>query len=216
MKSIIILVFSLISTILYSQKLTTEYYSKDWVKIKSNKGYYKREITTINDSLFEVKDFVKGKLQMTGSYTSIEASTPHGMFHFFDKKGNLIAKEIYSNGEPTGNPERCNPNCKPLLTNDYNFSYTVLNDSERTNVLYDASNPNVPQYPGGNQAFRIDLVNNIYYSRLARKQRIQGSVYVTIVLNNKSVIQDIYISKSVNPILDTLNPQAKIWKNREA
>jgi antitoxin component YwqK of YwqJK toxin-antitoxin module len=85
-----------------AQKIDTIYYDANWI-ISSCKNYkYYRLYTQIHD-LVQVTDYYKnGKIQMTGSYKSIEFKDRTGPFFYYDEKARLTKLTIY---EPLNYPD---------------------------------------------------------------------------------------------------------------
>ena len=61
---------------------------------------------------------------------------------------------------------------------------------------------NRPEFPGGMRALSNFLVQNIIYPDLAEKQRIEGKVIVQFKVTKNGDISNIFIKKSINPLLD--------------
>ena len=100
---------------------------------------------------------------------------------------------------------------KPNLTKEIGSNtHVVINDTTAlheinpTNFinLEDHSEPLVfvteyPEYPGG-EAERLDfLKNNIVYPEIAKQTGIQGTVYVSFVVNKNGSISDISIERGI-------------------
>ncbi len=67
----------------------------------------------------------------------------------------------------------------------------------------DTLKPDVfPMYPNGQEGLVKDVSKNIKYPASARKQGIQGKVYVTFVVNKNGIIEKIEIVKRADPVLD--------------
>lgn len=58
------------------------------------------------------------------------------------------------------------------------------------------------RYPGGEEAMVKYLKNNTIYPKKARKNGIEGAVYVRFVVNKNGEIVKLKIAKSVHPLLD--------------
>lgn len=74
----------------------------------------------------------------------------------------------------------------------------------------------MPEYPGGEEAFRKDLATTVKYPEDAKKEGISGKVYVTFVVNEEGKVEDAKIARGVHPSLDkealrAVN-QLKTWK----
>lgn len=60
----------------------------------------------------------------------------------------------------------------------------------------------MPEYPGGDEALKKDLIGAIKYPEEAKKAGIQGKVYVTFVVDEQGKVTNAKIARSVDPALD--------------
>ena len=60
----------------------------------------------------------------------------------------------------------------------------------------------MPEYPGGQVALRTFLAQNVKYPEIAVKNKIQGKVYVTFVVNKDGSVSSAKIARGVDPSLD--------------
>lgn len=60
----------------------------------------------------------------------------------------------------------------------------------------------LPEFPGGMSAFVKWLTDNLRYPPVAQRQKIQGRVVISFVINRDGSICDLKVTHSVNPILD--------------
>lgn len=60
----------------------------------------------------------------------------------------------------------------------------------------------LPEFPGGMSAYVKWLTDNLKYPYAAQKQKIEGRVVVSFVINRDGSLTDIKITKSANPLLD--------------
>lgn len=60
----------------------------------------------------------------------------------------------------------------------------------------------MPKYPGGEEALRVDIAKTVKYPEEAVKKGIQGKVYVTFVVNEQGKVVDSKIARGVAPSLD--------------
>lgn len=60
----------------------------------------------------------------------------------------------------------------------------------------------MPEYPGGETALMNDLIGAIKYPEVARKNGIQGKVYVTFVVDEQGKVTNAKIERGVEPSLD--------------
>ena len=59
-----------------------------------------------------------------------------------------------------------------------------------------------PQFPGGNEARVRYLMENIHYPKEAKEKHMQGTVYVTFVIEKDGSITNVKVLKGVCPSLD--------------
>lgn len=59
-----------------------------------------------------------------------------------------------------------------------------------------------PKYPGGDKAFQKYLKQTLVYPLAAKKQHIEGKVFVSFVVDTVGNISDIKVVRSVHPLLD--------------
>lgn len=60
----------------------------------------------------------------------------------------------------------------------------------------------LPEFPGGMVELMKWITKNLKYPYLAQKQKIEGQVKVTFIINRDGSIGDIKVVKSVHPLLD--------------
>lgn len=60
----------------------------------------------------------------------------------------------------------------------------------------------LPEFPGGMVELMKWITKNLKYPYLAQKQKIEGRVVVTFIINRDGSIADIKVVKSVHPLLD--------------
>ena len=60
----------------------------------------------------------------------------------------------------------------------------------------------MPVFPGGEAALREFMVKNITYPEQAKKDTIQGKVYVTFVIDAAGKVGDVKVVRGVHPLLD--------------
>ena len=78
---------------------------------------------------------------------------------------------------------------------------------------------NMPEYPGGEDAFRKDIIEAIKYPDEAKKKNIKGKVFVSFVVNKEGKVENAKIERGVDPLLDKealrVIKQLKTWKPGE-
>lgn len=60
----------------------------------------------------------------------------------------------------------------------------------------------IPEFPGGWSAFMLWLTKNLKYPESARKNKIQGTVVVSFIVNKDGSIASTKVSTSADPVLD--------------
>jgi periplasmic protein TonB len=60
----------------------------------------------------------------------------------------------------------------------------------------------MPEYPGGEEALRIELAKMTVYPRLAQEAGIEGKVFVRFVVTEKGAVEQVSIARKVDPLLD--------------
>lgn len=60
----------------------------------------------------------------------------------------------------------------------------------------------MPEYPGGDKALRIYIAQNVKYPKDAKKEGIQGKVFVIFVVAKDGNTTDAKIARGVHPLLD--------------
>jgi len=61
---------------------------------------------------------------------------------------------------------------------------------------------NMPEFPGGEDAIRLFLAQNIKYPKQAIEKGITGMVYVSFIVNKKGYVKDVQLVKGVDKLLD--------------
>lgn len=61
---------------------------------------------------------------------------------------------------------------------------------------------NMPEYPGGNEAMFAFFAKNMKYPADAQKNKVQGRVFVTFVVERDGTITDVQVAKPTFPSLD--------------
>lgn len=100
-------------------------------------------------------------------------------------------------GTITGQP------ADPVLSGDEQLSGIILNQTPlpQEDPIFTVVEK-LPEYPGGNEAMGKFLADNIKYPENARKNGIQGKVFVTYVVEKSGKVTNIRVLKGVNEELD--------------
>ncbi|MDB4582546.1 energy transducer TonB [Draconibacterium sp.] len=83
------------------------------------------------------------------------------------------------------------------------FTYTVdaQNKVNEKSDVYRTVDE-MPVYPGGNDALRNFIAQNVTYPEKAKKEGIRGKVFVSFVINKKGEVSNAKIERGVSPELD--------------
>ncbi len=60
----------------------------------------------------------------------------------------------------------------------------------------------MPEFPGGMSALLRYIAKSVRYPVIAQENRVEGRVFVTFVVNSRGEVQDVEISRGVDPTLD--------------
>lgn len=85
-----------------------------------------------------------------------------------------------------------------ILTCAISFTVNAQNESDEVFTDYEIN----PEFPGGNDALVSFLKNNLKYPTECVRDSIEGRVLVNFVVGKDSIIRDVKVIRSVNPLLD--------------
>mgnify|MGYP002624049393 FL=1 len=85
-----------------------------------------------------------------------------------------------------------------LCSLNHNAVATTQPDGDDVYVIVE----NMPIFPGGEEALRNYVTNNIQYPEEAHKQGIQGRVFVCFIIGTNGAVQNVKVARSVHPLLD--------------
>jgi antitoxin component YwqK of YwqJK toxin-antitoxin module len=102
MKMFLILCFSLVTCLAFSQQKVS-YYDFRWKLTQPERARY-YAVTEKIDSLWSRKDYYVNEksLQMEGTFKDEACEVEHGFFHYFHSNGQLLSKGNYVNGKRNG------------------------------------------------------------------------------------------------------------------
>lgn len=60
----------------------------------------------------------------------------------------------------------------------------------------------MPEYPGGEEALKNFIAENISYPEQAKKNGVTGKVYISFIVNKAGEVQDARVVRGVHPELD--------------
>ncbi len=98
---------------------------------------------------------------------------------------------------------------KVSYTVPINFALDSESSEESKNSCQSSKNGDIffiveqmPLFPGGDEALRMFLADHLKYPEVAKKNGIQGKVYVTFVVDVDGSVTDTKIARGVDPALD--------------
>jgi periplasmic protein TonB len=92
------------------------------------------------------------------------------------------------------------PDHEIIIDHNYTVPELVEDEVQEMEIFIVVEEP--PRFPGGHEAINKFLVENIHYPQLARQQGIQGTVYITFVIDTVGSVKDARILRGVHFSLD--------------
>ena len=158
-----------------------------------NKARYEREVTSINDSTFKVVvKYLTGESFMTGIYADKDLQIGNGEFTYFYANGYKESEGRFKNGFKVGAWKRWNFEGKPKPDRFYPDEHFV-----KTNRT---SQP--AKFPGGMAALQILVRDSLNYPEQAKKEKVQGTVYVTFTIDATGEVSQPAVTDGVSAQLD--------------
>jgi protein TonB len=158
-----------------------------------NVARFVREITTINDSSYQVTvNYLTGESFMTGLYLDKDLDVAHGNFVYFYANGYKESEGRFKNGYKVGTWQRWNFEGKPKPDRFYPDE-----DFVKTNRT---SKP--AKFPGGMAALQVLVTDSLIYPEEAKNNKIEGTVYVTFTIDATGEVSQPQITDGVHQLLD--------------
>jgi len=136
-----------------------------------------------SDSLFLIKDYKNEILVSTGQSKNFYPLIKHGTFKNYFDNGQIKSIEQFENNKLLSN-ERWKENDKTDISNVFEYS----------DVL--------PNYKGSIEEYRKYISQNLRYPQDAKRQGIQGVVYVQFVVMENGELNGINLLRGINKALD--------------
>lgn len=156
------------------ENLTEIYYFKNdsTLIINNTTWYYKQQ----SDTLFSVYH-ISDSARTEGQVTKLIPFVKIGIFTF------------YYNNFP-----------KYFINYDKNSCISGIKTVNKGNIVFVAEQ--MPEFPGGEQALRQFIAENIKYPEISQECDIQGTVYVRFVVTKQGIVTNITIIRGVDRLLD--------------
>ncbi len=87
-----------------------------------------------------------------------------------------------------------------FLIGVFTFSANGQSNNKKGDVYYQVDE--MPEYPGGEEALKKFIADNIKYPEEARKNGITGKVYVSFIVDKTGEVRDAQVARGVDPSLD--------------
>lgn len=154
---------------------------------------YVRTISTDSSGAFVVRvDFKSGENMMTGRYLDKDLTLEDGEFRYFYANGIVESQGRFRNGAKVGTWKRWNYDGRPKPDRFY------PDENFRRSTRTTAS----AKYPGGMGALRKLVLDSLHYPLEARERKIEGTVYVTFVIDASGDVIQAEVSEGVHYLLD--------------
>jgi protein TonB len=76
-------------------------------------------------------------------------------------------------------------------------TYTPVEEAPKVEEVV-AYAEQMPTYPGGEEAMRADLAKAITYPEMEKENNVQGTVYVSFIVEKDGAINDVKVMREVN------------------
>ncbi|GAB4286678.1 MAG: hypothetical protein Kow0068_12270 [Marinilabiliales bacterium] len=171
------------------------YFDENWGQVFSkDDAHYYRYIDFEDDTTITVKDYyINGIMYMLGHYKSIKPEIKHGKFTFWHPNGVIMAQGEYSDNKKIGKWIEYDENGNIRSEQTFNKVPDVFKIVDE-----------MPQFPGGNDSLYKYLSEKIIYPESAKKNKIQGTVYVSFIIDETGVIKNIEIEKGIDKECDNI------------
>lgn len=154
---------------------------------------YIRQIFPESDSVFKVEiKYKTGELMMTGVYKDEALRVENGDFKYYYANGTVESEGKYKNGNKVGVWKRWSYDGSPRPDRQY-----ADENFKRTNRTTASA-----KFPGGISALQQMVNDSLQYPAEARERRIEGTVYVTFVIDASGDVRQPEISDGVHYLLD--------------
>ena len=90
------------------------------------------------------------------------------------------------------------------MSEDDNIDFSNIPEVEETeeDTVIFINVQQMPEFPGGMTALMRYIAKSIRYPVIAQENRVEGRIFVTFVVNIRGEVQNVAISRSIDPALD--------------
>ena len=185
-KSILTILISLGSIICYAQTTQIKYYNNEWLQkeVSAEKAKFLKTVTNNADGTIttEIKNIKKNEVIRSETYKGEE---PYGIWIYETGKG---TSSLDFNFPLNYTGEKCNDSIgvaiKDYFKDDDSLGYKA------------------PKIWGAETSFFQYIAHTIVFPDRAKEENIQGRVYVSLTITKEGVIENVYVKKGTNILLD--------------
>ena len=189
--------------------LKKEFLDSLWHVLPSATGArYRRETEYTDSTAGEVRDyFLSGQLQSQEKFENVRLRRPDGVSEYFDKTGMLLAHGEFSHGKRTGELLLYYPNGQLKRHERYTAAFTGSGecfalDGKPVPFFEFEIMPRYPAGDGGQQAIVQAIGQNFRYPKDARRQGIEGKVFVIFNVTETGTVADVKVTQPLFPSID--------------
>ncbi len=193
MRSFVLAIALISSSFAFSQSRTDLLDAQLNVVTDTASSKYVRQIFPESDSAYLVQiKYKSGELMMTGTYKDEFLKIENGDFKYFYANGLVESEGKYKNGNKVGVWKRWSYDGTPRPDRQY-----ADENFKRTNRTTASA-----KFPGGISALQQMVNDSLQYPAEARERKIEGTVYVTFVIDASGDVRQPEISDGVHYLLD--------------
>lgn len=193
MKSLLLAIALISSSFAFSQSRTDLLDAQLNVVADSSSAKFVRQIFPESDSVFKVQiKYKSGELMMIGVYKDANLRVENGDFKYYYANGIVESEGKYKNGNKVGVWKRWSYDGAQRPDRQY-----ADENFKRTNRTTASA-----KFPGGISALQQMVNDSLQYPAEARERRIEGTVYVTFVIDAAGDVRQPEISDGVHYLLD--------------
>ncbi len=198
-KTTFIFLLLLISGLCKSQEIISKEYYKDRFLTKTStekKGKFEYIVTQTEDGIIK-QELLKNKNKQKVWIKYFKKDIPSGKWQFYNKDGS-IRKELDYNFELKYNRSAV----KTHTWNDIVNSPQKIINSKNSGTRKPPQITSPAMFKGGDIELQIFIEKNLWYPESARKNKIEGLVFVTFNVDENGKINNIQVAKGISTCLD--------------
>lgn len=190
----LLVLFSLIMSVFAFSQTRVDYLDSQLNVVNDSvNSKYIRNTTAVNDSTYEVSiKYRTGELMMSGYYKDRSLRVEHGDFKYFYANGVVESQGKYHNGSKVGVWQRWS----------YDGSAKPNRQYQEADFKKSTRSTSAAKFPGGMEALQQMVNDSLQYPAEAVDRNIEGTVYVTFMIDAAGDVRNAEISEGVHYLLD--------------